>query len=192
MVGLLGGFRTRSVVRAGRATRYPSAFKGTQNHPYEGFAGRWFAPARARVAPDGRVRCGSCPRHPEEPMATQTYASAADGSVPDIAPGLPILRLSGPVAGVMAVAGEVDIDTAPLFEDRLLELAGSIRLDLRAVTFMDAAGVRALVRTHDHCERGGRSLWVHACSPQVERVLRSLGLYDKLTENEDRGRLVVA
>jgi anti-anti-sigma factor len=125
-------------------------------------------------------------------MATQTYASAPDGSVPDIAPGLPILRLSEPVAGVMAVAGEVDIDTAPLFEDRLLGLAGSIRLDLRAVTLMDASGVRALVRAHDHCERGGRSLWVHACSPQVERLLRSLGLYEKLTENEDRGRLVVA
>jgi hypothetical protein len=59
-------------------------------------------------------------------MATQT--DAPDRSVPHLAPLVPILRLSEPVAGVVAVAGEVDIDTAPLFEDRLLGLAGSIWL----------------------------------------------------------------
>ena len=125
-------------------------------------------------------------------MTTQTDASAPNRSVPDIAPRVPILRLSEPVSGVVAVAGEVDIDTAPLLEDHLLGLAGSIRLDMREVTFMDASGVRALVRMQDHCERDGRSLWVHACSPQVERLLHSLGLYDILAENDDRGRLAVA
>ena len=123
-------------------------------------------------------------------MATQT--DAPDRSVPHIAPLVPILRLSEPVAGVVAVAGEVDIDTAPFFEDRLLGLAGSIRLDLRAVTFMDASGVRALVRMHEHCEREGRSFSVQSCSSHVERLLHSLGLYDILADDGDRGRLAVA
>lgn len=125
-------------------------------------------------------------------MATQTGASAPDRSVPHIAPLVPILRLSELVAGVVTVAGEVDIDTAPFFEDRLLGLAGSIRLDLRAVTFMDASGVRALVRMHEHCEREGRSLSVQACSSHVERLLRSVGLCDILTGDQDQGQLAVA
>ena len=70
--------------------------------------------------------------------------------------------------------------------------AGSIRLDLRAVTFMDASGVRALVRMHVHCEREGRSFSVHACSSHVERLLHSPGLYDILADDEDRRRLAVA
>ena len=125
-------------------------------------------------------------------MDTQTDASAPDRPGPDIATRVPILLLSQPVSGVVAVAGEVDIDTAPLLEDHLLGLAGSIRLDMRAVTFMDSSGVRALVRVQDHFERDGRSLWVHACSPQVQRLLHSLGLYDILAENDDRGRPAVA
>ena len=90
----------------------------------------------------------------------------------------------------MTVAGEVDIDTAPLFEDQLLTLDGPIRLDMRAVTFMDSSGVRALIRMHGHCERDGRPFSVHTCSPQVERLLRSLGLYDVVMENAGRGELV--
>lgn len=125
-------------------------------------------------------------------MPTQTDASAPDRSVPHVTPLVPILRLAEPVAGVVAVAGEVDIDTAPLFEDRLLGLAGSIRLDLRAVTFMDASGVRALVRMHEHCEREGRSFSIQASSSHVERLLTSLGLYDVLTDDQVRGRLAVA
>jgi anti-anti-sigma factor len=125
-------------------------------------------------------------------MARQTHSSGPDGSAPDVAPRAPILRLSDLVPGVVTVAGEVDIDTAPLLEDHLLRLTGPIRLDMRTVTFMDSSGVRALVRMHDHCERDGRSLSVQACSPQVEQLLHSLGLYDILTDNEDRGRLAVA
>src|SRR3954468_87017 len=99
-------------------------------------------------------------------MSTQTHAVAPDPT----APRAPILRLSELGSGVVAVADEVDIDTAPLLENRLLGLTGAIRLDLRAVTFMDSSGVRALVRMHDHCERDGRAFSVHCCSPQVERL----------------------
>lgn len=116
----------------------------------------------------------------------QTPAVVPDRS----APRDPILRVSHVGSGVVAVAGEVDIDTAPLLEDRLLGLDGPIRLDMRAVTFMDSSGVRALLRMHDHCEREGRAFSLHCCSPHVERLLRSLGLHDVLVEDEDAGRLV--
>jgi anti-anti-sigma factor len=122
-------------------------------------------------------------------MTTQIHASAPDRSAQDVTPRVPILRLSELGSGLVAVAGEVDIDTAPLFEDRLLALAGPIRLDMRAVTFIDSSGVRALVRMHDHCERDGRVFSVQVCSPPVERLLQSLGLHDVLTE-EGRGQLV--
>jgi hypothetical protein len=48
----------------------------------------------------------------------------------------------------------------------------------------------ALVRTRDHCERGGRSFSVHAYSPHVARLLRTLGLDDLLIDNEDRAQRV--
>jgi anti-sigma B factor antagonist len=123
-------------------------------------------------------------------MVAQSHAPAREGSAPHIVPRVPILRFSEPVSGIVTAAGEVDIDTAPRFEDHLLALTGPIRLDLQGVTFMDASGIRALVRTRDHCERDGRSFSVHACSPQVARLLRTLGLHDLLIENEDRAQRV--
>jgi len=125
-------------------------------------------------------------------MVAQTHASAREGSVPYIAPRVPILRLSEPVSGIVTVAGEVDIDTAPRFEDHLLALVGPIRLDLQAVTFIDGSGVRALVRMRDQCRRDGRSFSVDACSPQVARLFQTLGLHDLLIEIEDRAQRVPA
>ena len=100
---------------------------------------------------------------------------------------VPLLRLSEPVSGVVAVAGEVDIQTGPMLEEHLTRLTGSIRLDLSAVTFIDSSGVRALVHTYDHCETSGGTLQIEACSPQVERILQIVGLYDILTGDGDQG-----
>jgi anti-sigma B factor antagonist len=95
----------------------------------------------------------------------------------------PILRLSERPSGVVALSGEVDVATAPLLEERLAGREGAIRLDMRDVTFLDSSGVRALLHLYQHCEGNGCTFQVEACSPQVERVLHIVGLYDILTED---------
>lgn len=83
--------------------------------------------------------------------------------------------------GVVAVAGELDLVTAPILEDSLAQFAGDVRLDLTAVTFIDSSGVAGLVRLSTRCEADGCTLRIEECSPQVERVLRIVGLYETLT-----------
>ena len=85
-------------------------------------------------------------------------------------------------AGRYAITGELDLAAASqLYE--LEAIHEPLFLDLRSVTFIDASGIRALIRLrqrgcpHPHC-----TVQIEACSPRVERVLRIAGVYDVLTE----------
>jgi len=84
--------------------------------------------------------------------------------------------------GMVAVAGELDLVTAPILEGCLAQVTGDVRLDLTAVTFIDSSGVAGLVKLSARCESDGCTLRIEECSPQVERVLRIVGLYETLTE----------
>lgn len=72
-----------------------------------------------------------------------------------------------PEAAVVAVAGEIDLLTAPRLTAALDELVRTttrhIAIDLSETTFIDSAGVHVLVQAH---QRGGRHLAV------VDRDLR--------------------
>ena len=62
-------------------------------------------------------------------------------------PVFEIIVSPSPSDGVtVAVAGEIDIVTAPDFEAALREqlAAGPVRLDLRGLSFMDSSGIRVL------------------------------------------------
>ena len=117
-------------------------------------------------------------------MSAHDSSPTADRLRP-VTDGPGILRFSEPAPGVVAVAGEVDIATAQLLEERLVERQGPIRLNMEAVTFIDSSGIRALVHVFRHCEGDGCTFRVEACSPPVERVLQVVGLYDLLTGQED-------
>ena len=78
---------------------------------------------------------------------------------------------------VLAVGGEVDVATAERFRSALLEAQRSPRVlvDLSAVTFIDSAGVNALVGAYHRVPAGGE-LRVVGLRPNVRRVLEITGL----------------
>lgn len=89
------------------------------------------------------------------------------------------LRLTGyelAVGAVVAVAGELDIASAPLLAWHLSELASRLRtrvvLDLAALDFCDCAGLSVLLRAHRRDAASGG--WLRLCRPKptIQRTLR--------------------
>lgn len=71
------------------------------------------------------------------------------------------------------VAGELDLASAEAFVAevcRALERHGRVELDLAGVSFIDAAGLRALVACRESASRSGWSLVVTAASGPVRRL----------------------
>lgn len=110
-------------------------------------------------------------------------------------PGLPLLRLlAGSAAGdaVLRLAGEIDITTADSVTaavDRCLrDRPARLCLDLRAVTFCDCAGARALRQARQQATAAGTAVRVAGLSPPVRRLLALLEATDLLTGAESPGR----
>lgn len=79
----------------------------------------------------------------------------------------------------LVMEGELDIAGAPLLKDALREVHASARrviLDLRAVTFVDSLGLRALVEAQDACREGGREMAVVRGPAEVENVFSITGM----------------
>lgn len=78
----------------------------------------------------------------------------------------------------LAVSGELDLATAPALQERLRRLltAGHrVRLDLSALAFIDASGMRVLMQAVNDAAQDGRRLTVGpAVAPQINRVLTVL------------------
>jgi len=96
-----------------------------------------------------------------------------------------------PATAWVAVSGEVDLATAEVLRDRLLDVLRDeaptmLRVDLAAVTFLDCAGISALVAVHNAAVRTGRQMRVTHTQPIVRRVLDLTGLHDVFTAQIDR------
>jgi anti-sigma B factor antagonist len=78
------------------------------------------------------------------------------------------------------VAGELDIGSAPVFEQavrRALDGQGQeFRIDMSRLAFMDSTGAKALMHVHTHVEGLGRRLIVVSPTREVRMVLDILGL----------------
>ncbi|MEU8140053.1 STAS domain-containing protein [Streptodolium elevatio] len=75
---------------------------------------------------------------------------------------------------VVKAEGEIDIATADALRDRLiaaLNQHAAVAADMSAVTFIDCAGLRALLAARAFAERHGRHLAVHDPSRPVRRLL---------------------
>jgi anti-sigma B factor antagonist len=79
---------------------------------------------------------------------------------------------------VVAVAGEIDICTAPAVTAYLLDAADTssndgsdLVVDLSAVTFMDASGLTALLRADHQAQRAGERLRLAAPTARITRLL---------------------
>ena len=84
-----------------------------------------------------------------------------------------------PDGATISVTGDVDAAGAPRLGAHLLELLGrpdvtDVELDLTAVTYPGAAGLRTLVIAHQTADRTGRRLTVRCGTSRA--VLRSLQL----------------
>jgi len=83
---------------------------------------------------------------------------------------------------VVAVAGEIDVYTSPLLQERLVEVlkdgSSSIVLDLSAVTFLDSTGLGVLTTGLKRCRSADGDLVLVTAQPNVLKVLEITGLND--------------
>jgi anti-sigma B factor antagonist len=83
---------------------------------------------------------------------------------------------------VVAVAGEIDVYTSPLLQERLVEVlrdgSASIVLDLSAVTFLDSTGLGVLITGLKRCRSADGDLVLVTAQPNVLKVLEITGLND--------------
>src|ERR1700738_1538996 len=101
------------------------------------------------------------------------------------------VRREGPLP-VLAVAGEIDVFTAPLFEQAVVNLVAEghrhLFLDMREVSFMDSSGFGALLGATKRLRPEGGSLNLVGCNKTIQRMLHLtrldtiLGVYE--TEQE--------
>ena len=85
-------------------------------------------------------------------------------------------------SATVAANGELDIHTSVELERVLLQLVDDqvkhVTVDLEGVTFIDSAGLRALVVGHNALEQGGGTLQLQNPSPMASRLLSITGLND--------------
>jgi anti-anti-sigma factor len=87
--------------------------------------------------------------------------------------------LTEPDQLIVTVAGEIDLDTAPVLRDALcdaVEWNPTVCCDLSGVTFFSAAGVSALLAAYHRAASAGTRLTVRGAHGITERVLRISGL----------------
>ena len=77
---------------------------------------------------------------------------------------------------VVVVRGEVDLATAPEVRRRLLTPAGVVVLDASAITFIDCAGLRAVLGARAVLAARGQELRLRAPSPALTRLVDWTGL----------------
>lgn len=91
------------------------------------------------------------------------------------------IREPGERKVVVAIAGEIDLATAPLLAGVLRWYAEcDVIVDLSAVSLLDASGLTALIRTQKRLQRTGHTLRTTGESGTVLTVMRITGLLDTM------------
>ena len=87
---------------------------------------------------------------------------------------------------ILRVEGELDMATAPTFEDALANAGFGERLvvDLTGCTFLDSSAVRVLVSSVRDSEAAGGSLALVVTDPGILRVLEISGVDTMLPVHE--------
>ena|SRR5215212_5811082 len=127
----------------------------------------------------------------------QSNGRAAPGSSPEGGRGVENLRLQTAVRvdgphPTLVVSGEIDVFTAPLFKQAVVNLVADgqrhLFLDMRDVTFMDSSGFGALLGATKRLRPDGGSLNLIGCNRTIQRMLHLtrldtiLGLYESEEE----------
>jgi len=81
---------------------------------------------------------------------------------------------------VITLAGELDLASAPVLHELLLEAASggaeTIKIDVQRLTYIDSAGLGVLVSVHKRLESNGGGLVIGGPTARVMRVLAVSGL----------------
>jgi anti-anti-sigma factor len=76
---------------------------------------------------------------------------------------------------LVAISGEIDLESGPPLRDQLLRIirrqGARLALDLSGVTFIDCAGINVLLAVRRRAQLEGGSLSVLRASPRVRRVI---------------------
>ena len=87
------------------------------------------------------------------------------------------------------LSGELDISTASNVEARLMELERSapdrLFLDLRRVSFIDSTGLSMIINADGRARKDGRRLTIVSGDGVPRRILRTVGLEDRLDVHSD-------
>lgn len=88
-------------------------------------------------------------------------------------------------AALVAVAGELDLASAPELEAELLRVLADasvpeVGVDLREVTYLDSSGLRTLLLAAREADATGRRLRITPGSGQALRVITLAGVADRL------------
>jgi anti-anti-sigma factor len=90
----------------------------------------------------------------------------------------------------LSLSGELDLASAPLLraclENQLDTGRRYTRVDLSAVTFVDLAGLTALLTAHEAYQQRHGKLVLVALSPSVQRLVSLVGAEDELLISRDR------
>jgi anti-sigma B factor antagonist len=90
---------------------------------------------------------------------------------------------------VVALSGELDISSAASVESRLMELETrspqELYLDLRKVSFIDSTGLSMIINADGRARKDGRRLIIVSGDGVPRRILRTVGLEDRLDVHSD-------
>jgi anti-anti-sigma factor len=85
----------------------------------------------------------------------------------------------GSSATTIALSGELDLETVPILEERLVQVeadgVAAIVIDLVELTFIESEGLRAFLAARERAEANGRQLLLFGAEPQVRRVFELTG-----------------
>jgi anti-sigma B factor antagonist len=85
-------------------------------------------------------------------------------------------------AVVLALGGELDLETAPglrhRLQEALAERPATVVVDLERLAFLDSTGISVLVEALKQSERQGGRLLLRRPSPAIHRVLEITGLLE--------------
>lgn len=113
-----------------------------------------------------------------DPLTTSPYGADLD---------VRLSRLDGQV--LVSVAGEIDMDSAPLLWQRLAEAIPLVDkrliVDLSATTFVDSSGLAVFVRAYQDLRRRGAELVLRSPSTITRRAFAITAL-DTVITIEDR------
>jgi anti-sigma B factor antagonist len=99
-------------------------------------------------------------------------------------------------ATVVAVRGEVDMNTAPRLEETLLAACDaapqSLVLDLCEVEFIDSSALRVIILAAERLETSGRRLHVACAAGPIRRLLELTGVAVMVEIHENGARAIAA